>query len=99
MNLSLHDNVLRVQGLDCLSASNSATFRNDVRALIDDQHPFVEVDCSSVRFIDSEGLGALVSVHRSAVQHQGKVRLQNPTPLVRKLIEMIHFDQIVDLEP
>jgi len=99
MNLSLHDNVLEVKGLDYLSATNSAGFRNDVRAQIDAAHPIVEIDCSGVRFIDSEGLGALVSVHRTAVQYQGKVRLVHPTPLVRKLIELIHFDQIVELTP
>ena len=99
MNLSLHDNVLQVQGLDCLSATNCANFRNDVRSKIDAAHPIVEVDCSGVRFIDSEGLGALISVHRTAVQHQGKIRLVHPTPLVRKLIELIHFDEILELKP
>jgi len=88
MNLSLHENVLEVHGLDCLSATNSADFRNRVRPMIDAQHPIVQVDCSTVRFIDSEGLGALVSI-----------RLLHPTPLVRKLIELIHFDQILELTP
>ena len=99
MNLSLHENVLEVHGLDCLSATNSADFRNRVRPMIDAQHPIVQVDCSTVRFIDSEGLGALVSIHRATIPLQGKVRLLHPTPLVRKLIELIHFDQILELTP
>jgi len=99
MNLSLHENMLQVRRLDCLSATNCTAFRNDVRSKIDATHPIVEVDCSDVRFIDSEGLGALVSIHRTALQHQGKIRLVHPTPLVRKLIELIHFDEIFEVAP
>ena len=99
MQLSTRDNVLAVQGLDCLSATNAAAFKSSVRPQIDPAHPVVEVDCTSVRFIDSEGLGALISLHRTAVQQGGGIRLINTSPLVRKLIQLIHFDEIFDVAP
>ena len=99
MHLSTRDNVLVVQGLDCLSATNSAAFKSSVRPQIDATHPVVEVDCTNVRFIDSEGLGALISLHRTAVQQGGGIRLVHTSPLVRKLIQLIHFDEIFDVAP
>jgi len=99
MQLSTHDNVLLVQGLDCLSATNAAAFKSAVRPEIDAAHPVVEVDCTTVRFIDSEGLGALISLHRTAVPHGGGIRLSHTSPLVRKLIQLIHFDEIFDVVP
>lgn len=99
MQLSLHENTVAVHGLDYLSATNATAFKDAVRPRIDGGHPIVEVDCSTVRFIDSEGLGALISVHRTVLQHDGKIRLLNPSPLVRKLIELIHFNEIFEIAP
>ena len=99
MHLTTHQNTLQVQGLEYLSATNAAAFKAAVRPRVDPGHPVVELDCSMVRFIDSEGLGALISIHRTATAHDGKVRLIHTSPLVRKLIEMIHFDEIFEIAP
>ena len=99
MHLTMHENALQVQGLDYLSATNAAAFKEAVRPRISQKHSIVEVDSSTVRFIDSEGLGALISIHRSVLQHDGKVRLVHTSPLVHKLIQLIHFDEIFEIAP
>ena len=99
MHFTVHDDTLTVLGLDYLSATNATAFKDAVRPRIDPGHPVVEVDCATVRFIDSEGLGALISLHRTVLQHDGKIRLINTSPLVRKLIELIHFDEIFEIAP
>lgn len=99
MHLTTHENTLQVRGLEYLSATNAAAFKEAVRPRINQAHPIVEVDCSTVRFIDSEGLGALISIHRTVLQYEGKVRLAHTSALVHKLIQLIHFDEIFDIAP
>jgi len=99
MHLTTHENMLQVRGLEYLSATNAAAFKEAVRPRINQAHPIVEVDCSTVRFIDSEGLGALISIHRTVLQYEGKVRLAHTSALVHKLIQLIHFDEIFDIAP
>ena len=52
-----------------------------------------------IRFIDSDGFGALISVHKSLAARAGKVRLREPLPVVRQLLRLLHFDEIFEITP
>ncbi len=55
----------------------------------------VFIDVARVTFIDSSGLSALVEA-RSALEAQGiAMRLQNPPPPVRRILEVVGLTEIL----
>jgi len=58
----------------------------------------VVVDLASMRFIDSTGMGALVRGRNMAKQRGAELRLRQPTPDVRKTLELAGLDKVFLIE-
>ena len=58
----------------------------------------VVVDLTDVRFIDGTGLGALVAA-RKEVGEAGEIVLRDPSPLVRRLLDLTRLDEVFTVEP
>jgi anti-sigma B factor antagonist len=99
MNVVADNDTLRVTGLDRLGASNCAEFKQVIKLHLSEASRVVELDCAPIRFIDSDGLGSLISVHKWLAPHAGKVRLMQPLPVVRQLLKLLHFDEIFEVTP
>jgi anti-sigma B factor antagonist len=57
----------------------------------------IDVDLRLVTFLDSSGLGAFVAAHRAAAARGAVLRLHEPSPLVRTVLEMTNLhDLLVD---
>jgi anti-anti-sigma factor len=56
-------------------------------------------DCSQTTFIDSCGIGALVSSHKSAREKGVELVLRGVPPQVMAVLQMTALDQILTLEP
>ena len=93
------DGSLRITGLDRLSAGNCAEFKELVKPRLTRECRLVELDCSAVRFIDSDGMGTLVWLHKQLAWQDGIIRLSQPMPMVRQLLRLLHFDELFELTP
>jgi anti-sigma B factor antagonist len=58
---------------------------------------YLRVDVSDLDFIDSYGLGALVSARNSAAAHGVTLTLAEPSPPVRKAIEVTGLGHVFGL--
>ena len=58
-------------------------------------HRLIVVDLSSTEFVDSSGLGALVSCLKSARQAGGDLRIVAPTEQVAMVLKMTNLDRIL----
>ena len=56
---------LLVTDLPTLTSDNSRAFKDFVRGALGPEHTLVEVDLGAARSVDSNGLGALISVHKT----------------------------------
>lgn len=99
MKLESDSEVLRVVGLDGLSAVNASSFRENVHAALQPTHRVLEVDLSATRFIDSSGLGALLALNKTLAARGGHVRLRQPTSLVRQVLEMTLLNRLFAIDP
>jgi len=97
MNITSEGNTLQVAGLAELNAANAGAFRDQVRAAIQPQHSFVVLDFSQTRFVDSSGLGALISIHKSICGRGGMVRILNPIPSVQQILELTRMHRIFEV--
>jgi anti-sigma B factor antagonist len=76
-----------------LDAYTVASFRDALGGLA--EHTRVVIDLSSVPFMDSAGLGALIGGIRRAREHGGEVAVACSRPTLTKLLHTTGFDRIV----
>ncbi len=81
---------------DSLDASNAKEFRQIISPVLD-QSKQVVFDMSELRFVDSSGLGTLLSCLRQLNGAGGKLRLCAVSQQVRMLFELVRMHKIFDL--
>jgi anti-sigma B factor antagonist len=81
---------------DRLDIEVAAEFRSILLALIDQGQRYLVVDLKDVTFIDSSGLGALVSALKTLKRGSGAgdVRLARVQPPVVSLLEIIRLNRV-----
>ena len=79
-----------VQNLD---ASNVKAFRDAIQT-ITGSHDIVLLDMSALNFVDSSGLGALLSCLRAMNGKNGQLRLYGMTKPVKALFELVRMHRI-----
>jgi anti-anti-sigma factor len=55
----------------------------------------IDVDMSAVTFLDSTGLGMLVAAHRAAANKGIELRLSEPGPMIRMVLEIANLDGVL----
>ena len=88
---------LRLSGFGELNAGNATAFRDEARAALTDRQTCIEVDLSQTRFVDSSGLGALISLYKTMCTRSGKIRLVNPTEPVNQLLELTRMHRLFEI--
>ena len=88
---------LVVSGLVELVAANAGTVRDEIRAALRPAHTCLRMDLSSMTFLDSSGLGALISLHKSLRTQNGMVQLMNPTSSVRQILELTRLHRVFEI--
>jgi anti-sigma B factor antagonist len=69
---SSHGTILQIEG--ALDAVTAPELRPVIESLISERCEFVVVDLSSLRVLDSSGVGALVSLYKRLREQGGEVR-------------------------
>jgi anti-sigma B factor antagonist len=81
---------------DNLDASNVREFRDVVQSLMEGRNRVV-LDMSGVTFVDSSGLGALISCLRQANGRKGDFRLCEMSRTVRALFELMRMHRVFSI--
>ena len=69
-------------------------FQRDLLALVDQGATKIIVDLSDVPFVTSSCLGALMVTYKRVRAQGGYVRLANPQPLVRHILEITKLTKL-----
>ena len=72
-------------------------FRAEVESKWQESIESVTVDFETVEFIDSSGVGALVSVHKRLAPKGRALRIRNPGPAVTSVIELLRLHRVFEL--
>jgi anti-sigma B factor antagonist len=79
-----------------LDASNAKDFKRDVAGTLGGASKIV-LDLSQLRFVDSSGLGAMLSCLRQVNAAGGDLKLCGMSKPVRALFEMVRMHRIFDI--
>jgi len=96
MNGSIHVIFVKEERLD---AHNAEELKADLNRLFDEGHKDIVVDLKEVRFIDSSGLGVLVSGFKNASARQGSLKLSALQTQVRSMFELTRLHRVFDIYP
>jgi len=80
-----------------LDAHNSDEVKGKVRDLFESGAKSVVVDLSAVRFIDSSGLGAMVSGFKNAISHHGRLVLSGLQAQPRSMFDLTRLTRVFDI--
>lgn len=92
-----HGEVLWISGVDRLTSDNEKWFRELALTTLKPEHTTVSVDLSRTISLDSEGLGALISIYKRVRERNGTLRLVHPQPFVREMIQLLHLERLFEL--
>ena len=81
-----------------LDAATAVEFRREILAVVPDPASHLKLDLSAVTFIDSSGIGALVSLLK-AVGREGQLELCGVQDAVMSVFEMTHMNRVFTFKP
>lgn len=82
--------------VDELDASNAGEFKRDIAPVLQ-ANTRVVIDLSRLRFVDSSGLGAMLSCLRQLSAKSGDLKLSGMSKQVRALFELVRMHRIFDI--
>jgi anti-sigma B factor antagonist len=82
-----------------VDAHNSNELKEEIKNLFETGKKNVLIDLKDVRFIDSSGLGALVSGYKNAISHHGTLKLSMLQPQVKSMFELTRLHRVFDIYP
>lgn len=82
---------------ELVNGAAPAFLRTARRLLATASPPFIAVDLSQVRHVDSSGFGALVSLLRDAERRRGRLCLVGSRPEVRILLEIMQLHLLFEM--
>ncbi|MGR8931237.1 MAG: STAS domain-containing protein [Gammaproteobacteria bacterium] len=97
-------NLEKINGFDILTvqepridAHNSAELKEYITQMIESGEKQLIVRLDQVRFIDSSGLGALLSGHKQLITKAGKFALSNIQPQVLSMFELTRLNRVFEI--
>jgi anti-sigma B factor antagonist len=83
--------------VDRLDANNSEELKIELRKIFDSGAKDLIIDLSEIHFIDSSGLGALVSGYKNASTLHGSLKLSNLQSQVKSMFELTRLHRVFDI--
>jgi len=76
-----------------------AIFRTEINNLIEEGQKDFTFNFEKCDFIDSTGLGALVSIYKKCNEKGGSAKLKSLKPDVEKLFKLTRLDKVFEIYP
>jgi len=80
-----------------LNSSTVTAFKEQTHKSLSADIEVLDVDLRTTVFMDSTGLGALISFNKKMASQGGVVRLLNPAPAVQQILELTRMHRIFEI--
>ncbi len=97
MTTERNNTTLHVSDILELTAGTAPEVKNHLRLHFTDGLLNIDFDCSSMNFVDSSGLGALISMQKLANERGGKLRLLAPKPSMVQVLELTRLHRVFEI--
>lgn len=69
-------------------------FKDRMYELLEEHMADIEIDCASLHYVDSTGLGAFIGLRGKLGENEKELILKNPQANVKKLLKITGLDKI-----
>ncbi len=97
MKIEVRGDTIQISEVEELGAASAGAFRDYARTALKNGHRNIDIDLSRTTYIDSCGLGALISLQKTASKSEGRVRLLNPQPSVQQILDLTRMESVFDI--
>lgn len=98
MKFTKRNNKLSVSDIRELCASQSSVIRDEVHSHIAPDTDTLEFDLSATNFLDSGGLGLLISFHKHMAIKRGQCIIVDPSPIVLQVLELTRLHKVFEIQ-
>lgn len=99
MTIETQQQTLLLSHVRELTAANARDCKERVSKLISTEICHIDFDGSSLQFVDSSGLGALLSMQKLASSYGGKFQLRSPSPQVMQILKLTQLQRVINILP
>jgi anti-sigma B factor antagonist len=97
MNIESKDTTLVISDLRELTYGFTVELKDRAKRLFAPELKDIDFDGTTLDFIDSSGLGALVSIQKLAAERGGKLRLLALKPAIVEIMEMTRLNRVFEI--
>jgi anti-sigma B factor antagonist len=87
--------LVRLPG-DHIDAANVIDFKEAMQVVVAESSQVV-IDLSTIRFVDSAALGALLALLRDVTNVGGDLKVCRAGPQVKAILELVRLDQLIEV--
>lgn len=80
-----------------LDLASAAELKESVKALLEREKNLIHLNLGDVDFINSSGLGALVSLMKEIRMHRGRLTLSDLAPYVNEIFEITQLSHVFEI--
>ena len=100
MNFSVsenNDNVVVIKTPERFTVEVASEFKSILNNLVQEQKYKIVIDLTATKYMDSSGLGAIVSRIAATRANQGDIRLAKPSKFVEELLDLTQLMRILKI--
>ena len=80
-----------------IDTTNVEQFQQATSALMEDEHPDIDIDCTSLSYTSSQGLRSFLMLQKSVSNKGGRMVLRNMNPQVKEVFDITGFSNIITI--
>ena len=77
---------------------NVPQLKEDINRLLDDRKANLVLLCDHLKYIDSTGLGAFISMLKKVKEYDGNITIRNLKPYIQKIFGITGLDRVFTIE-
>ena len=97
MKIKHEKNCLQLREIEEVCAANSGMLKSAIDENLDESTSQLIFELDKVKFIDSGGLGLLISFHKLMSARKGKCFIVNPSSIVSQVIELTRLHKVFNI--
>ena len=97
MNLEKEGDILRVNRVKALDATNSSEFQRRTISELETTTKWLEINMSQVRHLDCFGVGVLIALRDLMRRRGGELRVLEPSPPAQQFMELTRASRLLKI--
>jgi len=93
----IQDSIIEIKPIGEVDIYTSPELKNQIFSLIEERNNDIIIDCESLDYIDSTGLGVLMSIYKKMQENSLNLEIINLKPNIYKLFDITGLNKVFNI--